>query len=95
MKPIIPKLNEGKEIYKFMSDAFYINRSLSGDGTREFLRFIKKKIKKLKIIEVKSGSKVFDWTVPKEWNIKNGFIKEVNGKIILDFKKNNLHVVGY
>ena len=58
MKPIISKSNEGKEIYKFMVDNFYINRSLSGKGTRKFLVNIKKKIKKLKIKEIRSGTKV-------------------------------------
>ena len=95
MKPIISKSNEGKEIYKFMVDNFYINRSLSGQGTRKFLVNIKKKIKNLKIKEIRSGTKVFDWTVPDEWNVTDGYIMKRNGEKIINFKENNLHIVGY
>ena len=95
MKPIISKSNEGKEIYKFMVDNFYINRSLSGKGTRKFLVNIKKKIKKLKIKEIRSGTKVFDWTIPDEWNVTDGYIMKRNGEKIINFKENNLHIVGY
>ena len=95
MKPIISKSNEGKEIYKFMVDNFYINRSLSGQGTRKFLVNIKKKIKNLKIKEIRSGTKVFDWTIPDEWNVTDGYIMKRNGEKIINFKDNNLHIVGY
>ena len=72
-----------------------INRSLTGDGVRKTLKLIKKEFKDLKIKKIKSGAKVFDWKVPPEWNLKDAFIKDKNGKKIVDFRKNNLHVVGY
>ena len=81
--------------FDLMKRLFNINRSLTGDGNRETLRIIKKKVKDLKILEFKSGMKVFDWVVPPEWNVKNAYVLDQNKKKIIDFKKNNLHLVGY
>lgn len=81
--------------FDLMKRLFNINRSLTGDGNRETLRIIKKKVKDLKILEFKSGTKVFDWVVPPEWNVKNAYVLDQNKKKIIDFKKNNLHLVGY
>ena len=88
------KHKEGKKIYKTIKKLFPINRSLTGDGNRKTLQILGKISNKLKILEFKSGKKVFDWNVPDEWNVKNGFIK-CDGKKIVDFKKNNLHLVSY
>ncbi len=74
---------------------FTICRSITGNGVRETLKEIKKNFPKLKILEIPSGSKAFDWTVPPEWNITNAFVLDKNGKKIIDFKKNNLHLIGY
>ncbi len=82
------------KIIKFIKKIFPHNRSLTGDGNRKTLFEIKKILKNLKIIQYKSGDKVFDWTIPPEWNVKNAFIK-YNKKKILDFKRNNLHLLGY
>ena len=79
---------------KWIKDLFPICRSLTGDGTRKTLAYFEKINPELKRIKFKSGLKVFDWIVPLEWNIKDAFIMK-NGKKIVDFKKNNLHVVGY
>lgn len=87
-----PKL--GFKMYKLAQKLFPICRSITGDGVRETLRIIKKEIL-LKIHEVPSGTKVFDWEVPKEWNIKEAWIKDLNGKKIVNFAENNLHIVGY
>lgn len=84
----------GKKIYKLAKKLFPINRSITGQGNNKTLRTIKSIIKNLKIKEYKSGQKVFDWKVPDEWNVKEAFVKYKNKKII-DFKKNNLHLVGY
>lgn len=88
------KYKEGKKIYKTIKKLFPINRSLTGDGNRKTLQILGKISNKLKILEFKSGKKVFDWNVPDEWNVKNAFIK-CDGKKIVDFKKNNLHLVSY
>ena len=74
---------------------YHICRSITGNGIRKSLKIIKKEFPKLKIIEVKSKTKAFDWTIPAEWNIKNAFIADKFKKKIIDFKKNNLHVVNY
>jgi aminopeptidase-like protein len=71
-----------------------ITRSLTGNGNRESLKILSEIIP-LNINEVPSGSKCFDWTVPPEWNAKEAWIKDEKGKVIVDFKVNNLHLLGY
>lgn len=78
---------------KIINDLFNMPRSITGEPIRKTLNYIKNKTSKLNIIKFKSGSKVFDWTVPDEWNIKDAFINDHRGKKILDFKKNFLSVV--
>jgi aminopeptidase-like protein len=84
----------GSEIYQLISDAYPICRSITGNGVRETLELLKKQIP-LAVHEVPSGTAVFDWTVPKEWNIRDAYIKNSNGEKIVDFRKCNLHVVSY
>ena len=74
---------------------FPICRSLTGNGVRKTLGIIKKEFPSLKIHKVKSGTKVFDWNVPSEWNVNDAFILDKNNKKIIDFKNSNLHLVGY
>ncbi len=74
---------------------FPLNRSITGSGINETLKIIKKEFPKLKIHSVKSGTQVFDWKIPPEWNIKSAYVIDKFGKKIIDFKENNLHVVGY
>ena len=62
---------------------------------RQTLKMIKEKIPKLQIHEVPSLTKCFDWTVPYEWNINDAFIMDEKGEKVVNFKENNLHVVGY
>jgi aminopeptidase-like protein len=92
-------MNDGNALKKYYNLAkkklFPINRSITGLGTLKTLNYIKKEFKDLKIYKVKSGTKVFDWKVPSEWNIKDGYIINKFNKKILDFKKNNLHIVNY
>ena len=85
----------GKEIYKWAQDLFPINRSLSGEGVRETLAYIKNILPDLKIKYFISGQKAFDWTIPPEWEIKAAYIRNSKGETIIDFKDSNLHVVGY
>ena len=85
----------GNKIYAFAKKLWPINRSLTGTDNRLTLKLMKKVCKNLKIKEIKTGTKVFDWKIPDEWWIKEAWIKDSNGKKILDFKKNNLHVIGY
>lgn len=81
--------------YKIVKDLFYINRSLTGRGNVKTLKYLKKIVPKLKIKYFRSGEKFYDWTIPKEWNVKDAYIQTKSGKKIADFKKNNLHLVGY
>ena len=74
---------------------FPICRSLTGNGVRKTLKLIKKNFPALKIKKIKSTTKVFDWHIPSEWNISDAYVTDKNGLKIIDFKKNNLHLVGY
>jgi len=85
----------GDKMYKFMDKLFPICRSLTGPGVRKTLNLIKEILPKLNIHEVRSGTKVFDWCIPDEWIIRDGFIADENGHKIVDFNVNNLHVIGY
>lgn len=87
--------NVGKNMYALAKRLFPICRSLSGDGYRESLRILTEGLSDFNKIEVPSGSPVFDWTVPKEWNIREAYIETLDGRRIIDFKDNNLHVLGY
>ena len=87
--------NLPKEIYNLAKKLWPINRSITGDGVRETLSIIKKEIPKLKIFEIPSGTRVFDWTIPKEWRVRDAYIVTPSGKKICEFKKNNLHLIGY
>ena len=84
----------GDEMHRFAADLFPICRSITGNGLRQTLAMIQARIP-LKAFEVPSGTSVFDWTVPKEWNIQDAYIKNSEGKRIVDFQKSNLHVVNY
>ena len=85
----------GKKIYNLAKFLWPINRSLTGNGNRKTLKIIKKILVNLKIKEVISDKKVYDWKTPKEWNVKSAYIADSKQKKIIDFKKNNLHLVGY
>ena len=85
----------GKSIYKFAQKLWPINRSIMGKGTKETLKLIKQHLPQLKINSVPSGTNVFDWTVPKEWGVKEAYIITPSGEKICDFSKNNLHLLGY
>ena len=75
---------------------FPINRSITGDGVRQTINFIKKNINRnFKKKKIKSGTKVFDWKIPEEWKVTSAYIKDLNGNKICDFRDNNLHLLGY
>ena len=82
-------------LINFCKDLYKIPRSLTGKGVVQTLEYIQEIIP-LEIKQVKSGTKVFDWTVPPEWNIRDGYVIELSsGRKVIDFKSHNLHVVGY
>ncbi len=88
------KISLGQKLYQLIERLYPICRSITGNGVRETLSLIQKEIP-LTVQEVPSGTPVFDWTVPKEWNIRDAYIKNSKGEKIIDFKKSNLHVVSY
>jgi len=85
---------EGQLLHDLMSTLYPICRSITGEGVRETLRQLQQHIP-LEIREVASGTKVFDWTVPVEWNIQDAYIATTRGEKVIDFRRNNLHVVNY
>ena len=89
------ELHLGHEMHALASRLWPINRSLTGDGFRESLKVISQEIPELKVFEVPSGTKVFDWVVPKEWVIREAYIVDPTGKKFCDFSLNNLHIIHY
>ena len=89
------KEDTGFDLHKFAKKIWKFPRSISGNGTRQTLNEIKLHLPNLTIQEVKSGSKVFDWEVPSEWEVKDAYIITPEGHKICDFQTNNLHLVGY
>jgi aminopeptidase-like protein len=81
-------------MYRLATELYPICRSITGNGVRETLRQLEAHIP-LTIHEVPSGTKVFDWTVPREWNIIDAYVKNSTGERVIDFRKSNLHVVSY
>jgi aminopeptidase-like protein len=85
---------EGEEAYATIQALYPICRSITGDGVRRSLRLLQDTVL-LELDEVPSGTQVFDWTVPKEWNIEDAYIKNTAGQRIVDFQRCNLHVLNY
>jgi aminopeptidase-like protein len=84
----------GEEIFAFAAEIYPICRSITGNGVRDTLRAIGEHIK-LEVHEVPTGTAVFDWVVPREWNIRDAYIKNERGEKIVDFARSNLHVMNY
>ena len=87
--------NLGEEMHGLCQELFPICRSITGNGFRQSLAILQKHVPSMNKIEVPTGTMCFDWEVPKEWNIKDAYIITPSGNKICDFKKSNLHVVGY
>jgi aminopeptidase-like protein len=84
----------GQHMHDFVAELYPICRSITGDGLRETLRRIGQRIP-LQIHEVASGTQAFDWTVPREWNIRDAYVNNSRGERVIDFRRSNLHVVNY
>ena len=91
-------MNEGKEMYDLARRIFPIYRSITGDGVRETFRILKEWLGDACVFntyEVPTGTKVFDWTVPREWKIRDAYIENEAGEKILSFRDSCLAVIGY
>ncbi len=91
---LLESVGIGDEIYGLVCELYPFCRSITGDGVRETLRTVGREIP-LEIQEIPSGTGVLDWTIPKEWNVKDAYIKNPRGEKVIDFANSNLHVVGY
>ena len=90
----IPLDELGRSMFEFMTEVFPICRSITGTGLRETLDRIGE-IVPIQITEVPSGTRVFDWTVPREWNIADAWVADESGQRVIDFRSSNLHVINY
>ena len=81
-------------MYELASRLFPLCRSLTGNGVRETLSILAESVP-VEVHEVESGTEALDWTVPDEWNIRDAYVADENGRRIIDFQENNLHVLGY
>ena len=82
-------------MYAWACDLFPIPRSLSGDGVRQTLQYLRGLLPDLQIRQIPTGTKAFDWVVPNEWNIRDAYVLNEHDERVIDFKSHNLHVVGY
>lgn len=83
-----------QEVESYLQRLFPFTRSIMGNGNRETLKILKELIP-LDIKEYPTGQEVYDWTIPKEWNINDAWVKNAKGEKVINFKQSNLHVVSY
>jgi aminopeptidase-like protein len=93
-KGVVTAVDVGQELHDLVSELYPICTSITGDGLRETLRRVATRVP-LEIHEVPSGTRVFDWTVPKEWNVRDAYVKDAQGNRVIDFEASNLHVLNY
>jgi len=84
----------GPAMRELLRRLYPICRSITGDGVRRTLALLQEVIP-IEVHEVPTGTCVFDWTIPKEWNIRDAYVKNARGERVIDFKRHNLHVVSY
>jgi len=96
MPPTNPShVAEGLYMHGLAERLWPICRSITGDGTRETLRILQHELPELTLHEIPSGTPVLDWIIPDEWNISEAFVEDSDGNRVIDFARNNLHVVSY
>lgn len=84
----------GAELHRFAAELYPLCRSITGDGLRDTLRYIDQQVP-LQIHEVPTGTPVLDWIVPREWNVREAWIKDSSGRTVVDFCEHNLHLMSY
>ena len=85
----------GNDMHAWATDLFPVCRSITGKGVRDTLEYLKNLVPELLIKSIPSGTQAFDWVVPDEWTINDAFIIDKYGNKVVDFKKNNLHLMSY
>ena len=88
-------MKNGSPLYNLAKRLWPLNRSLAGKATNQTLKILKKNLPQLKIKKIRSGTKVYDWKVPNEWEVKSAKVLDDKKNIIIDYKKNNLHLVSF
>ena len=91
---VIDEKGVGDSMYALAERLFPICRSISGDGVRDTLSILSEKVD-IEVAEVPTGYRAFDWTVPREWNIRDAYIAGSDGRRVVDFQESNLHVLSY
>jgi aminopeptidase-like protein len=85
----------GEELYKLVAELYPICRSITGDGVRRTLEIVERELGGLEVSEVPTGTQVLDWTVPREWNVRDAWVADAAGRRVIDFQASNLHLVSY
>ena len=88
-------MTAGEELYKLVAELYPICRSITGDGVRRTLEIVGRELGGLEVHEVPTGTQVLDWTVPREWNVRDAWVADPAGRRVIDFQASNLHLVGY
>src|SRR6266496_5003782 len=94
LRSMLQNSSLGDEVYSLIRELYPICRSITGEGFRQTLGRVRKEIP-LEVHEVPSGTQVFDWTVPREWNIRDAYVANSRGERVIDFRESNLHVMSY
>lgn len=89
-----PEETIGEQAYRLVAELYPLCRSITGNGVRQSLDILARRIP-LAVREVPSGTPVFDWTVPQEWNIRDAYVRNSRGEKVIDFRQSNLHVLNY
>ncbi|HZA32082.1 MAG TPA: DUF4910 domain-containing protein, partial [Propionibacteriaceae bacterium] len=92
--PLADPAAVGQQMHRLVAQLYPLCRSITGNGVRRTLDVIAESIP-LTVHEVPTGTQVLDWTVPREWNIRDAYVADSGGRRVIDFTKSNLHVVGY
>ena len=88
-------MTAGEELYKLVAELYPICRSITGDGVRRTLEIVDRELGGLEVHEVPTGTQVLDWTVPREWNVRDAWVADAAGERVIDFQASNLHLVSY
>ena len=89
-------MTAGEELYKLVAELYPICRSITGDGVRRTLEVVDREVGGgLEVTEAPTGTPVLDWTVPREWNVRDAWVADPSGRKVIDFQASNLHLVSY